>query len=95
MYAIRSYYELASFFPNGVERLGIPNLQPGECLHGITVEEATSFPQAIALGSTWDPELIEGVATVIAKEARALGIHHCYTPMLGVTRDCRWRNNFV
>lgn len=82
--------QLASFYPNGVERLGIPNLQPGECLHGVAAEEATSFPQAIALGSTWDTDLIEEVATVIAREARALGIHHCYTPMLGVTRDCRW-----
>ncbi len=82
--------QLASFFPNGVKRLGIGNMQQGECLHGVAADEATSFPQAIALGSTWNTELVEEVSTVIAKEARALGIHHCYTPMLGVARDIRW-----
>ena len=83
-------HQLASNFPNGNERLGIPNLQAGECLHGVLADEATSFPQAIALGSTWDPDLIERVSSVIAREARALGIHQCFSPMLGLARDCRW-----
>ncbi|HEY4205961.1 MAG TPA: glycoside hydrolase family 3 N-terminal domain-containing protein [Puia sp.] len=82
--------QLASFYPNGNTRLHIPHMQAGECLHGVVANGATSFPAAIALGSTWDPALAEQVATVIAKEARALGIQHCYTPMLGVVRDARW-----
>ncbi len=82
--------QLASFFPNGVKRLGIANMQQGECLHGVASDEATSFPQAIALGGTWNTELVEEIASVIAEEARALGVHHCYTPMLGVARDIRW-----
>jgi beta-glucosidase len=82
--------QLASFYPNGNVRLNIPHLQAGECLHGVVANGATSFPAAIALGSTWDPELAEQVATAIAREARALGIQHCYTPMLGVVRDARW-----
>jgi len=82
--------QLASFFPNGNLRLGIPHLQAGEALHGVCLPEATSFPQAIALASTWDPELIERMANIIAKEARALGVHHVYSPMLGVVRDPRW-----
>lgn len=82
--------QLASFYPNGNVRLNIPHMQAGECLHGVVANGATSFPSAIALGSTWDPALAEKEATVIAKEARALGIQHCYTPMLGVVRDARW-----
>lgn len=82
--------QLASFYPNGITRLNIPHMQAGECLHGVVATGATSFPQAIALGSTWDPSLAERVASAIAKEARALGIQHCYTPMLGVVRDARW-----
>ena len=35
-------------------RLGIPVLMFNEALHGLMVPGATSFPQAIALGSTWD-----------------------------------------
>lgn len=82
--------QLAQNLPNGISRLGVPHLQSGECLHGVRLDEATSFPQAIAMGATWNPSLIEEVATTIAKEARALGVHHCNTPMLGVLRDIRW-----
>jgi beta-glucosidase len=83
-------HQLASFYPNANKRLNIPHMQAGECLHGVVAAGTTSFPQAIAMASSWDPALIERISTVIAKEARALGIHHCYTPMLGVLRDARW-----
>nr|WP_162988746.1 glycoside hydrolase family 3 N-terminal domain-containing protein [Pedobacter schmidteae] len=83
-------HQLASFYPNANKRLSIPHMQAGEALHGIVAAGATSFPQAISLASSWDPSLVERVAATIAKEARAVGIHHCYTPMLGVLRDARW-----
>ncbi len=83
-------HQLASFFPNANVRLGIPHMQAGEALHGVCLPNATSFPMAIALAGTWDPELIERMAAIIAKEARALGVHHVYSPMLGVARDARW-----
>lgn len=83
-------HQLASFYPNANKRLNIPHMQAGECLHGVVAAGTTSFPQAISIASSWDPLLVERVSTVIAKEARALGIHHCYTPMLGVLRDARW-----
>ncbi len=82
--------QLASYYPNGNSRLKIPHMQAGECLHGVVAAKTTVFPQAIAMGSTWDPELIERMGTVVAKEARAIGIHHCYSPMLGLARDPRW-----
>jgi len=71
-------HQLASFFPNANVRLGIPHIQAGEALHGICLPNATSFPMAIALASTWDPDIIEDMATIIAKETRALGVHHVY-----------------
>ncbi len=83
-------HQLASFFPNANVRLGIPHMQAGEALHGICLPFATSFPMAIALAGTWDPKLIEDMATIIAKESRALGVHHVYSPMLAVARDPRW-----
>ena len=43
-------------------RLGIPPIQIAECLHGLLSYGATIFPQAIAQGSTWNPELIEEMA---------------------------------
>jgi beta-glucosidase len=76
--------------PNGVPRLGIPDLRWGEVLHGVVSDGATSFPQAIAMGSTWDPALIREMGGAVAQEARAVGIDQGYAPMLGLARDPRW-----
>ncbi|MDP4272932.1 MAG: glycoside hydrolase family 3 C-terminal domain-containing protein [Bacteroidota bacterium] len=83
-------FQLASQYPNANARLGIPNLSANECLHGVKMKNATVFPQAIAMASTWDEDLIEKMGNVVAKESRAYGIHHCFTPMLSVVRDARW-----
>jgi beta-glucosidase len=82
--------QLLAYRPNGVPRLGIPNLQAGEALHGAVSDGCTSFPQSIALGATFDPELVEEIATVIARESRAVGMTQVYAPMLAVSRDARW-----
>jgi beta-glucosidase len=83
-------HQLATQFPNASVRLGIPHLKSAEALHGLTIKHATSFPQATAMGSTWDPALVERITTVIAREARAVGVHQVYSPMLGVLIDPRW-----
>jgi beta-glucosidase len=83
-------HQLATLYPNAVVRLGIPHLQAGEALHGVCLKHATSFPSPLAMGSTWDPKTIERMGTVVAKEARSLGTHQVYSPMLGVLIDPRW-----
>lgn len=82
--------QLLSYQPNGVPRLGIPNLQAGEALHGVVSKGTTNFPQSVALAATWDPELIEKMGVIIGQEARAVGIHQVFAPMLGLARDPRW-----
>jgi beta-glucosidase len=71
-------------------RLGIPALGVGEALHGFMARGSTSFPQAIALASTWDPQLAEEVFAAAAAEMRARGSHHALTPVLDLARDPRW-----
>ncbi len=71
-------------------RLGIPTLFHGEGLHGFMARDATSFPQAIALASSWDPALITRVYTVVAREARARGVQLLLTPVINLGRDPRW-----
>lgn len=66
------------------ERLGIPFMKFGEGLHGLWYNGVTVYPQAIAVASTWEPELIKKMASQTAKEARALNITHCYSPNLDV-----------
>ena len=71
-------------------RLGIPTLFHGEGLHGFMARDATSFPQAIALGSSWDPALVTRIYTVVAREARARGVQLLLTPVINLGRDPRW-----
>jgi beta-glucosidase len=71
-------------------RLGIPVIFHEEALHGLQGQEATSFPQAIALASTWDPDLLERAFAVVAREVRARGAHQVLAPVVDVARDPRW-----
>lgn len=71
-------------------RLGIPILMHEEALHGYTARGATSFPQSIALASTWDPALVTRVFSVAAREMRARGAQLALAPVVDVARDPRW-----
>jgi len=74
----------------GNSRLGIPVIFHEECLHGHAAIGATSFPQPIALGGTFDPALIESLYAMTAKETRVRGAHQALTPVVDVARDPRW-----
>ncbi|MGZ2411100.1 beta-glucosidase [Sphingomonas sp. F9_3S_D5_B_2] len=71
-------------------RLGIPILMHEESLHGYVARGATSFPQAIALASTWDPDLVTNVFSVAAREMRARGAFLALAPVVDIARDPRW-----
>lgn len=71
-------------------RLGIPIMFMGEGLHGATIDGATSFPQAIGLGSTWNRVLMEQIFSVTAVESRAAGISLVLAPVLDLARDPRF-----
>jgi beta-glucosidase len=71
-------------------RLGIPVMFHEECLHGHAAIDATSFPQPIAMGATFNPELAERLFTMTAWEARLRGTHQALTPVVDVAREPRW-----
>ncbi len=71
-------------------RLGIPILFHEESLHGLAAKDATAFPQAIGLASTWDPALVRDINALIADETRARGVHSVLSPVVDVARDPRW-----
>ncbi|MBN2812954.1 MAG: glycoside hydrolase family 3 C-terminal domain-containing protein, partial [Bacteroidales bacterium] len=73
----------------------------GEALHGVMGRNdnsgmtATSFPNSVAVGCTWDPELIKRETNVIADEARGFNHNYIFTltywsPVIEPTRDPRW-----
>ena len=71
-------------------RLGIPALMHDELAHGLLAGQATIFPSPPALASSWDPELVEDVFTVAAREARVRGTTVALTPVIDLARDPRW-----
>lgn len=74
-----------------------------EALHGLARNgAATVFPQAIGLGATWDPDLMERIGTAVSIEARAKynalpgkdrrryqGLT-IWSPNINIFRDPRW-----
>ncbi len=71
-------------------RLGIPVLFLSESLHGLFCDGAAVFPQSIAMGSTFDPQLMEEVASFIGRESRAMGIRQTLAPNIDLSREPRW-----
>ncbi len=88
-------------------RLGIDKYYHGnEALHGVVRPgRFTVFPQAIALASSWDPDLMLKVSTAISDEARARwnqldqgrlqtqlysDVLTFWSPTVNMARDPRW-----
>lgn len=71
-------------------RLGIPALMHEETLHGYVAFDATSFPQAMALASSWSADDVQAMYSVAAREMRATGAHWALAPVLDIARDPRW-----
>jgi beta-glucosidase len=71
-------------------RLGIPAIVHEEICSGLMAREATVFPQAIGLASTWEPELAYMLGDSIRAQMRAVGAHQGLAPVLDVCRDPRW-----
>ena len=89
-----------------ISRLGIPSYNYwSEALHGVARSgRATVFPQAIGLAATWNPVLVQRVASAIGDEARAKyheavrrhgfsgqyqGLN-VWSPNVNIFRDPRW-----
>jgi beta-glucosidase len=96
-------------FRAGVSRLGIPPLNSAEGLHGEAMGgvanwtphppiPTTIFPQAIGLGETWDPEILQQAAAAEGYEARYIAQSEKYhkgglvifAPNADLGRDPRW-----
>ena len=73
-----------------LENLPVPVLFHDECLAGLLAKDATTFPQPIGLGCTWEPALVGEMAEVLREQARAVGVRLALSPVLDVARDPRW-----
>ena len=71
-------------------RLGIPVDFTNEGIHGLNHTKATPLPAPIAIGSTWNKELVRRAGVIAGQEAKALGYTNVYAPILDIVRDPRW-----
>ena len=94
-----------TYHSSAIKRLGIPEYNWwNEGIHGVArAGAATSFPQAIAMAATFDPDLLKQVADVIATEGRAKYNEYSrhedrdiykgltfWSPNVNIFRDPRW-----
>lgn len=98
----------ASFWTTkAVERVGIPSIVLTDGPHGVRLQRgsadhlgigdsvpATCFPPAVALGSTFDPELLERVGRALGEEARAEGVGVLLGPGINIKRSPLCGRNF-
>ena len=74
-------------------RLKIPLLEDEEGTHGAMFPGATIFPEGLAIGSSFDMDLVKSIYVAAAAEARAVGIHMLSTLVMELDRDPRMGRN--
>jgi len=91
--AADAYYN-ASLDPEGVE-IAIPIIWGIDAVHGHTnLVGATVFPHNIGLGAARNPDLVEKIAQITAKELSVSGHDWTFAPTLAVPRDDRWGRSY-
>jgi beta-glucosidase len=92
---------MSAGYTPGIPRLGIPAIQSSDASMGVTNpgyrpddEGATAFPALIALGSSFNPELVREGGRAIAHEARARGFNVQLAGGCNLARDPRNGRNF-
>ena len=74
-------------------RLKIPLMQDEEGTHGAMYPGATIFPEGLAIGSSFDLDLVRAIYSAAAAESRAVGIHMLSTLVMELDRDPRMGRN--
>ena len=75
--------------------LAIPILYGVDAVHGQNnVTGATIFPHNIGLGAANDPDLVERIARITAREVLATGVDWTFAPTLAVARNKQWGRTY-
>jgi beta-N-acetylhexosaminidase len=82
-------YETAIMINRVQEMAKIPLLMSLDAETGIGMrfEDATNFPWPMAVAATGDPDYSRRIGVIAAREAKAVGIHHIYAPVLDVNNN--------
>ncbi len=92
---------MSAGYTPGVPRLGVPAIQSSDASMGVTNpgyrpddEGATAFPSLIALGSSFNPQLVRQGGEAIGREARSRGFNVQLAGGCNLARDPRNGRNF-
>ncbi|MBC7478790.1 MAG: glycoside hydrolase family 3 protein, partial [Pseudorhodobacter sp.] len=84
-----------------IERLGIGKLRVTDGPNGargggslIGGVKSAAFPVGIALGSSWNPDLVREVAVALAEEVKSKGAHVSLAPTVNIQRSVTNGRNF-
>ena len=90
-----------------IEDAGIRSVRLNDGPHGVRFQEAgsdhlgihgsvpsTCFPPAVAVGSSWDPELAAAVGAAVAREAASFGVDIVLGPGVNIKRSPLCGRNF-
>jgi beta-glucosidase len=69
---------------------GLGVLVHAEAINGLTHAQGHQFPTAWGQAASWDPDLTRCVGDIAARQAREVGIHMFFSPLLDLARDPRW-----
>ncbi len=86
----RETFKIIQSYMLNQTRLGIPAFSVAESLHGVVHEGTTVFPQNIAMGSTFNPDLAYRKTTAISGELNTIGVRQVLSPCIDVVRELRW-----
>ncbi|KAF2433619.1 putative beta-glucosidase [Tothia fuscella] len=70
--------------------LGIPAFVQSESIHGFLIGNATIFNSPIGYACSFNPDLVEKMAGVIAREALSLGVNQLFAPLADLARELRY-----
>ena len=73
----------------GISNLPLLNTADFETGAGFRIQGATTFPRAMAFGATGDEKLAYEAGRVTGEEARALGVHVNFAPVVDVNNNPR------
>ncbi|MCC5854065.1 MAG: exo 1,3/1,4-beta-D-glucan glucohydrolase [Idiomarina sp.] len=75
--------------------ISIPTMWGTDAVHGHNnVIGATIFPHNIGLGAANNPDLIEQIAAVTAREVMVTGIDWVFAPTVAVAKNLRWGRTY-
>ena len=74
-------------------RLKIPAIFHEEAITGFATQGATTFPQQIGMGCSWNPELVKRNTQSTAQNMRDAGATFALSPMLDLSRTAHWNRH--